>query len=124
MSEEVKCENCERLQAQLAEVMGDGGSYRKLQVELDAALQKHADDAEKHRQAIDVTNAEHKAAMEKALTEAHADSAKAIAELRAKFAEEIAALKASVLVPALRDMHARQAADLAAKHQAELDRLK
>jgi hypothetical protein len=54
--------------ARLADVMGDGGSYRTLQVSLDAALQKHAD-----------------------LTAAHAAD---VESLQGKHAEEIQAFRA------------------------------
>lgn len=95
----------EALRKRLADVMGEGGSYRNLQVALDAALQKHKDDAVAHetdKQAALKQQAE-------ALTKQHAAA--------------VQVLKEKYLFPALRDLHQKQQADLAAKQAAELQGL-
>ncbi len=87
-------------------------SFHKLQVDLDAALQKHQDDAAALVKALADRDATHAAAMAAALSDAEVKHAAAIVKL-----------KESVLMPALKDLHSRQQADIAAKHQAELDSL-
>ncbi len=123
-----------------------------LQPQLDAALQKHKDDAaahetmlkelkDSHATRVNVLVAEHSAAMKEAMTafeQFKAEAAQTLAllkdqheralvdltaELTQRHAAEIAKLKADVLGPAMRDLHARQAADLAAQHAAELAKL-
>lgn len=117
------------------EIMGENGSYRRLQVQLDEQLQIKKDTDEAHAVAIATLKSEHEAALAQ-LVESHnsfvanlrsehaADKAQAIENLMAQHAKEIADLKASVLVPALQDMQQRQLADLAAKHAEELAKLK
>lgn len=103
----------EELQARYADVMAEGGSYRRLQVALDEALQKNADLAAAHARYVEELQAEHDRIL--------ADQA---ATLKSRHEEAVAELKASVLVPALADLHARQAKDLADRQRAELERLK
>jgi hypothetical protein len=142
----------EKIQALQADRDGAYASLHTLQVQLDAALQKHQDDAAAHAKAIADLTAKHATAL--AMMQADAKAAKETYQadftklvqknaaestasderyaaglvaqansLAIKHAAEIATLKASVLVPALKDMQARQAADLAAKHAAELQSL-
>ena len=117
--------------ARLADVMGDGGSYRKLQVELDESLQRHADKDKLHAKAIAELQTAH-AAEVNAIKQSHAADMDSLRESHAaalsqqekdlltKHAAEIAELKANTMLPALHDLHARQAADLAAQHAAQL----
>lgn len=83
----------EELEARLADVMGEGGSYRSLQVRLDEAIQKLKDQEELHaRHIVEVQEA---AAKDKA--------------------EAIKKLKQEVLVPALRAQHEAELAKLVAE---------
>lgn len=105
-------DDIETLRTHLADVMGEGGSYRTLQTNLDAALQKHKDDAESHQRQLTAT-----------LSEQEERHQRAIEQLRSDHRTTVAQLKTAVLGPALRDLQARQAADLAAKHAADLEAL-
>lgn len=121
--------------AHIAELSAHGGSFRKLQVDLDAQLQAHKDKDVAHAEFVQALKDQHAAdfvALQKGhvaeLDALHAAHARSLdiqaADLAGKHAAEIVQLKAEVLVPAQRDLHARQLADLAAKHAAELDKLK
>ncbi len=99
-------------------------SYHSRQVELDRQLQLHKDKDEAHAAEIAKLRSEHAAALSKAQAEVQAHWANKLSEAEKSHVAEIAQLKAEVLIPAQRDLHARQMADLQAKHQAELDRLK
>ena len=109
-----------RIQALENELKGVNASFRPVQVNLDAALQKHKDDAKAHEdhlaslttahaKEIESLNAGHKTNME--------SQAGRLADEKAK---EIAALKETVLIPALRELYARQQADTAAQHEAKM----
>lgn len=124
----------EETKARLADVMGDGGSFRNLQIKLDEALQKNADDAAAHALEVDGLKAAHKAdresladTYEKVIQQLREQHQAELDELRASLTEshaaDIAKLKAEVLLPAIRDLHARQAADLAAQQAAQLANL-
>ncbi len=130
------------LEAQLADVMGEGGSYHRLQVELDKQLQLHKDKDAEHGEAMSKLKADHTAQLAEAakqyegnvalLMSKHAEEVKRVQEgaaallaeakkqLEEHHASHVAKLKNDVLVPAMRDLQARQAADLAARQQAEL----
>jgi hypothetical protein len=77
-------------------------SFHTLQVQLDASLQREVD-----------LKAEHESALAAAL-------AAQAQQLNAEHAAAIAELKEKTLLPAIRDLQARQAADLAAQHAAQL----
>lgn len=120
--EELKAEH-EIVKSRLADVMAEGGSYRNLQVQLDAALQKHADYKAEIQAALDRLRMQHEQAMQAAMVDREAALKDQAAQMETRHAAEIARLKAEVLVPAQRDLHARQLADLQAKHAAELAKL-
>jgi hypothetical protein len=84
-----------------------------LQPQLDAALQKHKDDAAAHAAAISQLQQQHAAALE----------AQA-AQLREAYNQRVEALKSEFLIPALNDLHSRQVAELTAKQLAQMDKLK
>ncbi len=141
MSDEIKTEA-----AYTADMQPGGSSYHRMQVALDAALQKHQDDAAAHAAAVEQLKADHVAAVTALDTRHKADRQAVIAELERRHAQQtaettrlheeataklktehegrVAKLKADVLGPALADLHQRKVADLAAKHAAELEALK
>src|SRR6202023_273304 len=83
-----------------------------VQAAADAALQKIKDD-----------NAAHEAAIEQ-LKQAHAADLEAQAkQLSVQHVSHVEALKRNHLIPALTELHARQAADLTAKQLAEVEKL-
>jgi hypothetical protein len=87
----------------------------------DAALQRAADVKAEHEKTKDTL-----ASTQKMLRDSETDHSKTFAQLQQAqkdHVESVAKLKADVLVPALRDLHARQQADIAAKQKAELDAL-
>lgn len=93
-----------------AHIVGLNASLLKIQVDLDKQLQLHVDKDAAHAHEL-------RTAIEGVKAETTAD-------LSQKHAVAIAQLKAQFLEPALRDLHARQAADLAAQHKATLDALR
>ena len=116
-------EEYDNLQAQLADVMAEGGSYRRLQTQLDDTLQLVINITNKYEtQLTDLTNS-HALQIENLKAEHRAELAAKITELTDQHTAEIAKLKADVLIPAQRDLHERQMKDLLAQHQAELDSL-
>lgn len=143
-------EEYEKLKAHAA---GLDAANLQNQTALDAALQKHKDDSAAHAaelnahdakcaeliQEVSRLRAQEREAATALIEKLNAEHLNVIAEMRKNFAEqhdkamkeqwqvsrgEIAELKAKILIPAQRDLHARQQADLAAKHQAEIDALK
>lgn len=86
----------------------------------DTEIQGRKDDAAAHEKAIADLRTELAAVHAKEIESLKSQHQEELQAASKKHAEEIAALRASVLVPALKDMQARQAADLAAKHEAEL----
>ena len=134
-------ETVEELKRQLAEahqryadVTGEGSSFRKLQVDLDAALQKHKDKEQAHAIEILGLKAEHKDVLDRldaqhgievmTLRDQHAAAlelqAKAISE---KYAADIAELKRKHILPIVQAEHARQAAALQAQQAAQVAEL-
>lgn len=122
------------------------------QTALDAALQKHKDDAAAFNEALKAKDVKHAADVaelqtqlaklasdaEAALKATDADHKKIVAtlnalhetamanqasQLAAQHAEAVAKLKQDFLLPALKDLQARRAADLAAQHKSEMDAL-
>jgi hypothetical protein len=81
-------------------------TVQTLQVKLDAALQKHQDDA-----------AAHAAALQNAVQTALANQATVLAT---DHAEAIQELKQTYLIPAQKDLHARKVADLKKEHDATI----
>lgn len=86
--------------------------------------------AKTHRDAISKLGAERQEFVDELVAGHQAELKAVVAEgeaaLQAKDEQhtaEMSALKESVLVPALSDLHARQQADLAAQHSAELAKL-
>jgi len=92
-------------------------SVAHLQAELDKALQKHHDDAAAHNAEIEKLEAAHAATLDAALAEQ-------ATKITSAHHQEIAKLKKQFLAPAMEDLHRRQMADLAAKHQVEIEALK
>lgn len=105
-----------------------------LQRKLDEELQRHVDKDAAHQGEVAKMLAESGATIE-SLKQQHAgvvqnlnDSCAALlkeqaAQMETRHAADIARLKAEILIPAQRDMHARQLADLQAKQAAELAKL-
>lgn len=100
---ETRIEQFEALKAEIASLKAE---FAKALASRDEAAAMVRADHEAHVKALGGRHAAALEAQRKALEDAHA---KAVAEL-----------KASVLVPALRDLQARQGADAAEKHRREL----
>ena len=102
-------------------------NYKKeldeLNPRLDAAVKKNADDAAAHQEYCRVKEELHA----KNLAEQGDANARyvndLVDELKGKHAAAIAELKQKFLIPAQRDLHARQMADIKAQHEAELKAL-
>ncbi|MDE2103812.1 MAG: hypothetical protein KGL39_41625 [Patescibacteria group bacterium] len=110
-------DQCDRHEAALR---GANKDHEQLVAELTAKHEAAMNDRDKERTAC---NRAHDEFVVKLIADHKADLEAQAASLRAAHQAEIATLKANVLVPAMRDMHARQQADLAAQHQAELAKL-
>jgi hypothetical protein len=120
-------EDYEKLRAENAELQKQLDHWKaehlKRQQGEDAALQKVKDQAAAHEADIAKSVSTALNAMNTLLTDHRTEMDEQHANLTKIHAASIAKLKAEVLVPALRDLHARQQADIAAKQQAELDAL-
>ena len=119
---------------QLADVMGDGGSFRKLQEDLDNQLALNKEREEARAKTVSELVSKHATELE-SLKNSHenivsslkASHAAALVDqedqLRAEHAKALANLKEKTLVPALADYHARQRADLEAVYKKQADEL-
>lgn len=118
----------------LADVMGDGGSFRRLQEDLDNQLALNREREEARSKTVSELINRHtteleslKNSHEKIVYSLNASHAAALVDqenqLRAEHAKELAELKENTLVPALADYHARQRADLEAAYKKQSDEL-
>lgn len=105
MAEQTLQEKYDALLKQHSDVMADGGSYRELQKGLDAALQKHSDDAKVNQAAIESLTQEHVTRLVQFKSDFEALH-KQLSDTVAAHQSEIATLKQS---------HAEQLADVQAK---------
>lgn len=116
------------VEQELAELKGhhEGvmASLTMLQSKLDEALQREVDTKAAHDAEIAKINQAYQSELKDRQSGFEAELDTLRRNLEASHASEIADLKKKVLVPALQDMHNRQAADLAAKHAQELEALK
>lgn len=107
-----------------AQAKGLDAANLKNQTALDAALQKHKDDAEAHSQKMEVMRNEFTRLHDDVVAGLNKQREEALAALKQQHAAHVEQLKRDHLMPALIDLQKRQAADLVKAHQEQLDALK